>query len=113
MAGYDQSAGEQKQLIGELEIEQEKILTERSACDTAIEKLRAQSAELGDAFNEVQAVSTRWVVMWRALSRLLNTPSSAPLNCTRIWSRPSATSLNLNSISTTISKSRGLAGRVR
>ena len=53
--GYDQSANQQKQLIGELEIEQEKILTERSACDTAIEKLRSQSTELGDAFNEVQA----------------------------------------------------------
>lgn len=53
--GYDQSASEQKQLIGELEIDQEKILTQRSACDTAIEKLRTQSTDLGDAFNEVQA----------------------------------------------------------
>ena len=53
--GYDQSASTQKQLIGELEIEQEKILTQRSACDTAIEKLRTQSTDLGDAFNEVQA----------------------------------------------------------
>jgi chromosome segregation protein len=53
--GYDQSASEQKQLIGELEIDQEKILTQRSACDTAIEKLRSQSTDLGDAFNEVQA----------------------------------------------------------
>ncbi|MGB0449214.1 MAG: chromosome segregation protein SMC [Porticoccaceae bacterium] len=53
--GYDQSAAEQKQLIGELEIEQEKILTQRSTCDTAIEKLRTQSTDLGDAFNEVQA----------------------------------------------------------
>ena len=53
--GYDQSASQQKQLIGELEIEQEKILTQRSTCDTAIEKLRSQSTDLGDAFNEVQA----------------------------------------------------------
>ena len=53
--GYDQSASEQKQLIGELEIDQEKILTQRSACDTAIEKLRTQATDLGDAFNEVQA----------------------------------------------------------
>ena len=53
--GYDQSASVQKQLIGELEIDQEKVLTQRSACDTAIEKLRTQSTDLGDAFNEVQA----------------------------------------------------------
>ena len=53
--GYDQSATQQKQLIGELEIDQEKILTQRSACDTAIEKLRSQSTDLGDTFNEVQA----------------------------------------------------------
>ena len=53
--GYDQSAAQQKQLIGELEIDQEKILTQRSACDTAIEKLRTQSTDLGDTFNEVQA----------------------------------------------------------
>jgi len=53
--GYDQSASQQKQLIGELEIDQEKILTQRSACDTAIEKLRTQSTDLGDTFNEVQA----------------------------------------------------------
>jgi chromosome segregation protein len=53
--GYDQSASQQKQLIGELEIDQEKILTQRSGCDTAIEKLRSQSTDLGDAFNEVQA----------------------------------------------------------
>ncbi len=53
--GYDKSASQQKQLIGELEIDQERILTQRSACDTAIEKLRTQSTDLGDAFNEVQA----------------------------------------------------------
>jgi chromosome segregation protein len=53
--GYDQSAAQQKQLIGELEIDQEKILTQRSACDTTIEKLRTQSTDLGDTFNEVQA----------------------------------------------------------
>ncbi len=53
--GHDKSASQQKQLIGELEIEQEKILTQRSACDTTIEKLRTQSTDLGDAFNEVQA----------------------------------------------------------
>ena len=53
--GYNQSATQQKQLIGEMEVERERILTERIGCDTAIEKLRTQSTDLNDTFNEVQA----------------------------------------------------------
>ncbi len=52
--GYNVSAMEQKQVIGELEIERERIVTERIGCDTSIEKLRTQSADLNDTFNEVQ-----------------------------------------------------------
>ncbi|UVW34525.1 chromosome segregation protein SMC [SAR92 clade bacterium H455] len=52
--GYNASAMEQKQVIGELEIERERIVTERIGCDTSIEKLRTQSADLNDTFNEVQ-----------------------------------------------------------
>ena len=52
--GYDQSAAKQRQLIGELEIDRERVLTERIGCETAIEKLRSQSTELNDTFNEVQ-----------------------------------------------------------
>jgi chromosome segregation protein len=53
--GYNVSATQQKQIIGELEIERERIVTERIGCDTSIEKLRAQSTDLNDTFNEVQA----------------------------------------------------------
>ncbi|MDA9240546.1 chromosome segregation protein SMC [bacterium] len=53
--GYNHSATQQKQLIGEMEVERERILTERIGCDTAIEKLRTQSTDLNDTFNEVQA----------------------------------------------------------
>jgi chromosome segregation protein len=53
--GYDKSASEQKQVIGGFEVELEKIITQRSACDTSIEKLRTQFTDHSDAFNEVQA----------------------------------------------------------
>ena len=53
--GFDASATEQKQIIGSFEIEQERIATQRSACDTSIEKLRTGFADHTDAFNEVQA----------------------------------------------------------
>jgi chromosome segregation protein len=53
--GYNVSATEQKQKIGRLEIERERIVTERIGCDTSIEKLRTQSTDLNDTFNEVQA----------------------------------------------------------
>ena len=53
--GFDVSATEQKQIIGTFEIEQERIVTQRSACDTSIEKLRAGFTDHTDVFNEVQA----------------------------------------------------------
>lgn len=53
--GYDESASEQKQVIGGFEIELEKVITQRSACDTSIEKLRTQFTDQADALNEVQA----------------------------------------------------------
>ena len=53
--GYDQSGLEQKQLISKLELAHEKLLAERSGCDTAIEKLRAEFTQVSDVFNEVQA----------------------------------------------------------
>ncbi|MDB4262632.1 chromosome segregation protein SMC [Porticoccaceae bacterium] len=53
--GYDASASDQKQVIGGFEIELEKVITQRSACDTNIEKLRTQFTDQGDALNEVQA----------------------------------------------------------
>ena len=53
--GYNASATEQKQVIGSLEIEQEKVIAQRSACDTSIEKLRSEFTDHSDAFNEVQA----------------------------------------------------------
>jgi chromosome segregation protein len=53
--GYNVSATEQKQVMGGLEIEQEKYITQRSGCDTAIEKLRTEFTDRSDAFNEVQA----------------------------------------------------------
>ena len=53
--GFDVSATEQKQVIGGFEVEQERIVTQRSVCDTSIEKLRAGFTDHTDAFNEVQA----------------------------------------------------------
>jgi len=53
--GYNVSATEQKQVIGTLEIEQEKIIAQRSACGSSIEKLRSEFTDHSDAFNEVQA----------------------------------------------------------
>lgn len=52
---YNQSSLQQKQVIGDLEIEQEKLITQRSGCDTAIEKLRLDFSQRSDVFNEIQA----------------------------------------------------------
>ena len=52
---YDQSGQQQKQIIGQLELEHEKVVTARSACDTAIEKLRSDFTQASDSFNEIQA----------------------------------------------------------
>ena len=52
---YDQSGQQQKQIIGQLELEHEKLVTARSACDTAIEKLRSDYTQATDLFNEIQA----------------------------------------------------------
>ena len=52
---YDQSGQQQKQIIGQLELEHEKLITARSACDTAIEKLRSDFTQASDSFNEIQA----------------------------------------------------------
>ena len=52
---YDQSGQQQKQIIGQLELEHEKVVTARSACDTAIEKLRTDFTQASDSFNEIQA----------------------------------------------------------
>ncbi|MDG1693676.1 MAG: chromosome segregation protein SMC [Porticoccaceae bacterium] len=52
---YDQSGQQQKQIIGKLELEHEKLVTARSACDTAIEKLRSDFTQTSDSFNEIQA----------------------------------------------------------
>lgn len=47
-------AVEQGRAISNLELEQEKVVTQRSACDAATEKFRMEFTDLGDAFNEVQ-----------------------------------------------------------
>ena len=52
---YDQSGQQQKQIIGQLELEHEKLVTARSTCDTAIEKLRSDFTQASDNFNEIQA----------------------------------------------------------
>jgi chromosome segregation protein len=52
---YDQSGQQQKQIIGQLELEHEKLVTARSTCDTAIEKLRSDFTQSSDSFNEIQA----------------------------------------------------------
>jgi len=53
--GHNAAASEQKQVIGNLEIELEKFVTQRSGCDTAIEKLRTEFTDSSDAFNQAQA----------------------------------------------------------
>ena len=52
---HDRAASQQRQVIGELELEQERIVTERAACDTSIEKGRDAYTQASDSFNEVQA----------------------------------------------------------
>ncbi len=53
--GYNQDALGLKAVIGGFEIGKEKIVAQRSHCDTSIEKLRTQFTDQSDAFNEVQA----------------------------------------------------------
>ena len=50
----DEKAASNKTTITDLELQIEKLVTERVSLDTAIEKLRAQYTELNDKFNEVQ-----------------------------------------------------------
>ncbi len=52
---HERAAASQRQVIGELELEQERIVTERAACDTSIEKGRDAYTEANDKFSEVQA----------------------------------------------------------
>ena len=73
---YNQSGLEQKQVIGDLEIEQEKLNTQRSACDTEIEKLRVEFSQSSDAFNEIQANYYKIGGEVFALSKPLNTHNS-------------------------------------
>ena len=53
--GYNQDAMGLKAVIGGFEVEKEKIVAQRSHCDTSIEKLRTQYTDQSDAFNEIQA----------------------------------------------------------
>ena len=53
--GYNQDASGLKTVIGGFEVEKEKIVAQRSHCDTSIEKLRTQYTDQSDAFNEIQA----------------------------------------------------------
>jgi len=52
---HERAAVAQRQVIGELELQQERIVTERSSCDTQIEKGRDSYTEANDHFNAVQA----------------------------------------------------------
>jgi chromosome segregation protein len=53
--GYNQDAMGLKAVIGGFEVQKEKIVAQRSHCDTSIEKLRTQYTDQSDAFNEIQA----------------------------------------------------------
>ncbi|MGV6808128.1 MAG: chromosome segregation protein SMC [bacterium] len=50
----DQRIQEQKRETGEQELTVESLVTDRSACDTSLEKLRGSYTEFSDAFNEIQ-----------------------------------------------------------
>ncbi len=53
--GYNAEATDLRAVIGDLEIAKEKIITQRSHCDTLIEKLRSEFADQSEVFNSVQA----------------------------------------------------------
>ncbi len=52
--GLESQSIERRKSISQYELKVEALVTERSGCDTAMERHRAESTELGDAFNEVQ-----------------------------------------------------------
>jgi chromosome segregation protein len=52
--GLESQSIERRKSISDLELKAEALVTERSGCDTALERHRAESTELGDTFNEVQ-----------------------------------------------------------
>ena len=52
---YNIRATDLKAVIGELEVSKEKIISQRSHCDTLIEKLRSEFVDQSDVFNTVQA----------------------------------------------------------
>lgn len=51
---FDRSSARQKQDIQRLEVEQEGLIAGRRACETAIEKIRADHTDSSDRFQEVQ-----------------------------------------------------------
>ncbi|MDX2464942.1 MAG: chromosome segregation protein SMC [Porticoccus sp.] len=52
--GLDAQASEHRKSITEHELKVEALVTERSGCDTSLERHRAEYTEFGDNFNEVQ-----------------------------------------------------------
>lgn len=52
--GLESQSIERRKSINELELKAEALITERSGCDTALERHRTESTEHGDTFNEVQ-----------------------------------------------------------
>ncbi|MBQ0711733.1 MAG: chromosome segregation protein SMC [Porticoccus sp.] len=52
--GLESQSIERRKSINELELKVEALVTERSGCDTALERHRTESTEHGDTFNEVQ-----------------------------------------------------------
>ncbi|MEH6466105.1 MAG: chromosome segregation protein SMC, partial [Porticoccus sp.] len=52
--GLESQSIERRKSINELELKAEALITERSGCDTALERHRTESTERGDTFNEVQ-----------------------------------------------------------
>ena len=52
--GLEAQASEYRKIIGEHELKVEALVTERSGCDTSLERNRQEYTGLGDTFNEVQ-----------------------------------------------------------
>ncbi|MFT7301075.1 MAG: chromosome segregation protein, partial [Porticoccus sp.] len=52
--GLESQSIERRKSISKYELKVEALVTERSGCDTAMERNRSESTELGHAFNEVQ-----------------------------------------------------------
>ena len=52
--GLEAQASEYRKIIGEHELKVEALVTERSGCDTSLERNREEYTGLGDTFNEVQ-----------------------------------------------------------